>query len=110
MGIGTLLLLGFVLVSGRWDELTALGSTQWAWALFTGLLLAGYVATWYAALARAQAVDVTAVLVLAAVVTALLDHGFEGAPLDALGLGLIALGGAVAALVGLRPRARPATA
>jgi drug/metabolite transporter (DMT)-like permease len=110
MGIGTLLLLGFVLVSGRWDELTALGSTQWAWALLTGLLLAGYVATWYAALARAQAVDVTAVLVLAAVVTALLDHGFEGAPLDALGLGLIALGGAVAALVGLRPRARPATA
>ncbi len=45
---------------------------QWRWILLTGLLLTAYVATWYAALARAQAVDVTAVLVFGAVVTALL--------------------------------------
>ena len=38
------------------------------------LILAGYVATWFAALARAQAVDVTAVLVFGAVVTALLSR------------------------------------
>jgi hypothetical protein len=38
----------------------------------TGLLLAGYVATWYAALALAPAVDVTAVLVGGAVITAVL--------------------------------------
>ena len=47
-------------------------------------------ATWYAALARAQAVDVTAVLVLAAIVTALLNAGYAGASLDVLGLSLIA--------------------
>ena len=48
--------------------------SQWSWVLLTGLLLAGYVATWFAALARAQAVDVTAVLVFGAVVTALLSR------------------------------------
>ena len=110
LGIGTALLVGYVALSGRWSELTSLGSNQWAWALLTGVLLAGFVATWYAALARAQAVDVTAVLVLAAVVTALLDRGIEGTPLDLLGVGLIAAGGALAALLALRPAPRLATA
>jgi drug/metabolite transporter (DMT)-like permease len=107
LGLGTMLLLGFVAVSGRWGELAGLGAEQWAWALLTGVILAGYVATWYAALARAQAVDVTAVLVLGAVVTALLDRGIEGAPFDAVGIGLIALGGAIAALRVLYPGRRP---
>lgn len=107
MGIGTLVLVGFVAFSGRWSDLAGLGGPQWGWALLTGVILAGYVATWYAALARAQAVDVTAVLVLGAVVTALLDRGIEGAALDVLGVGLIALGGAIAALRVLYPPPRP---
>lgn len=105
LGVGLVVLLGFVAVSGRSDELVGYGAEQWAWALLTGMILAAYVATWYAALARAQAVDVTAVLVLAAIVTALLNAGFEGVAIDALGLGLIAAGGA---LVALRARLRPA--
>jgi hypothetical protein len=72
------------------------------------VILTGYVATWYAALARAQAVDVTAVLVLAAIVTALLNAGYAGASLDVLGLGLIAAGGALIALRALRPTPVPA--
>jgi drug/metabolite transporter (DMT)-like permease len=108
MGIGTLILVAYVLLSGRMDELTAYGAEQWGWVLLTGVVLAGYVATWYAALARAQAVDVTAVLVLAAIVTALLNAGFDGAPLDRLGLGLIAVGGGLIALRALRPAYRPA--
>jgi drug/metabolite transporter (DMT)-like permease len=110
LGIGTALLLAYVAVSGRWSELASLGTTEWGWALLTGLLLAGYVATWYAALARAQAVDVTAVLVLAAVVTALLDRGIEGTPVDLVGVGLVAAGGALAALLTLRSATRPAPA
>jgi drug/metabolite transporter (DMT)-like permease len=110
LGIGTALLLAYVAVSGRWSELASLGTTEWGWALLTGLLLAGYVATWYAALARAQAVDVTAVLVLAAVVTALLDRGIEGTPVDLVGVGLVAAGGALAALLTLRSAPRPAPA
>jgi drug/metabolite transporter (DMT)-like permease len=110
LGIGTLLLVGFVLASGRGGEIAAYGASEWGWALLTGLVLAGYVATWYAALARAQAVDVTAVLVLAAIVTALLNAGFEGAPVDALGLGLIALGGGLIVVRALGRAYRPATA
>jgi drug/metabolite transporter (DMT)-like permease len=110
LGIGLVVLLAFVVATGRFGELTGYGAEEWAWALLTGVILTGYVATWYAALARAQAVDVTAVLVLAAIVTALLDAGFKDAPVDLLGLGLIAAGGALVALRGLRPRLRPAPA
>jgi drug/metabolite transporter (DMT)-like permease len=110
LGIGTLLLVAYVLVSGRWSDFVALDGSQWAWALLTGSLLAGYVATWYAALARAQAVDVTAVLVLGVVVTAVLDRAIEGAQLDLLGLGVIVLGGAAAALLAARSAYRPAPA
>jgi drug/metabolite transporter (DMT)-like permease len=110
LGIGTLLLVAYVLASGRWSEFAALNGTQWAWALLTGSLLAGYVATWYAALARAQAVDVTAVLVLGLVVTAVLDRAIEGAPLDLLGLGVIAIGGVAAAVLAARATYRTAPA
>ena len=110
LGIGTLILVGFVVVSGRADEIAAYGVAQWGWVVLTGVVLAGYVATWYAALARAQAVDVTAVLVLAAIMTALLNAGFDGAPVEWFGLGLIALGGGLIALRALRPAYRPAPA
>jgi drug/metabolite transporter (DMT)-like permease len=110
LGIGTLLLVGFVLLSGRTGEITGYGASEWGWVLLTGIVLSAYVATWYAALARAQAIDVTAVLVLAAIVTALLNTGFEDAPIDAVGLGLIALGGGLIALRALRPAYRPAPA
>lgn len=49
--------------------------------LLTGVILAGYVSTWFAALSRAPAVDVTAVLVVGAVVTALLAAGVRREPL-----------------------------
>lgn len=110
LGIGTVILVGFVLLSGRGGELAGYGLAEWGWALLTGLMLAGYVATWYAALARAQAIDVTAVLVLGAIVTAVLNAGFEGASLDVLGLGLIAVGGGLIALRALRPGYRAAPA
>jgi drug/metabolite transporter (DMT)-like permease len=103
MGIGTLLLLLWVAVSGRMDELTALDGTQWQWVLLTGLLLAGYVATWYAALARAQAIDITAVLVFGAVITAILAGVFDGKTVSVIGVALVAAGSAVIALTALRP-------
>jgi len=62
-----------------------------------------------AALARAQAVDVTAVLVFGAVVTAVLSGAADGLPLDAFGLALVTVGVAVAAVASLRqPVARGA--
>ena len=109
MGLGTVVLVAWLLVSGRAGDLFALGLDQWGWALATGLLLSAYVATWYFALARAQAVDVTAVLVFGAVVTAALSGAVDGAALDTFGLLLVSAGVMLVAAAGAR-RARPSEA
>jgi drug/metabolite transporter (DMT)-like permease len=72
--------------------------------LVTGVLLACYVGTWFAALARAQAVDVTAVLVLAAPVTAGLSAAVDGTALapQSPWLALVVVGGAFAIWLGGR--------
>ena len=105
MGLGTVLLLGWLAVTGSLGDLFALSADQWSWALLTGLLLSGYVATWYLALARAQAVDVTAVLVFGAVVTAVLSRAADGVAVDLGGLVLVTAG---AILIGLAGRRRAA--
>ena len=108
MGFGTALLLGWVAVSGRWSGLTGLGAGQWRWVVVTGLLLTAYVATWYAALARAQAIDVTAVLVFGAFVTAALSGVIDGKAVSATGMVFVAAGAVVAAAAALsRPVQKP---
>jgi drug/metabolite transporter (DMT)-like permease len=108
MGLGTVVLLAWVALSGRGGELLHLSASQWEWALLTGLLLSAYVATWYAALARAQAVDVTAVLVFGAVVTAVLARATDGVSFDLTGAILVTAGVVLAAVASLRPRLRTA--
>ena len=106
MGIGVLLLVGWVAVSGRWNEFVGLNARGWGWAALTGAILAGYVATWFTALSLAPAIDVTAVLVLAAVVTGLLNVAVKGAALSGAttaGMVLIAAGTVLAVVA--RPRA-----
>jgi drug/metabolite transporter (DMT)-like permease len=98
MALGTVVLLGWVVVSGRADELFSLSGDQWRWALLTGLILAGYVTTWFAALARAQAVDVTAVLVFGAVITALLSRWADGVAFDLAPVILITAGAILIAI------------
>ncbi|MDH3606593.1 MAG: DMT family transporter [Acidimicrobiia bacterium] len=105
MGVGMVVLVGWAAVSGAFGGLAGLGLSQWAWALLTGLVLTGYVATWYSALARAQAVDVSAVLVFGAVVTALLKSGVQGAAIPSVG-GLVLVTMGVAAIVAAT-RGRP---
>jgi drug/metabolite transporter (DMT)-like permease len=94
MVCGSVVLVGWIIATGRWAQLAVLDGEAWAWALLTGTILAGYVTTWFAALARAQAVDVTAVLVFGAVITALLAAIVEGDELapDAVALVLITAG------------------
>ena len=108
MGLGVLVLVGWLAVVGHGGDLAGLTPGQWGWALLTGTILAVYVAGWYAALARAQAVDVTAVLVLGAVVTALLDAAVKGRELASSGLGLaLVLAGVLLALVAARVAREP---
>jgi drug/metabolite transporter (DMT)-like permease len=108
MGLGVALLVGWVVASGRWGGLAGLGVEGWAWALLTGAILAGYVATWYTALSLAPAVDVTAILVVGAVITAALSATVKGTPmpvLDVVGLTLVLAGSAIVGLAAMR-RAR----
>lgn len=103
MGLGVLLLLGYLALTGRLGALGALTAEAWLWVGITGVLLAGYVATWFAALRATQATTVTSVLVLAAVVTGTLSAVANGTTPDLrvlAGYGLIAAGVALAALVG----------
>jgi len=102
MALGTVVLLGWLAVSGRLGQLTGLDAEQWRWVLLTGLLLTGYVATWYAALSLAQAIDVTAVLVFGAVVTAVLSGAADGARVDVLGTFFVAAGSVLVAWAALR--------
>jgi hypothetical protein len=62
--------VAYLAVAGKLGSIAALSAGQWAWAMGTGLLLSGYVATWFAALKRAPASVVTSILVLGAPITA----------------------------------------
>jgi drug/metabolite transporter (DMT)-like permease len=112
MTLGSVVLLAWVALRGNLSLLASMTAEQAGWVLLTGALLASYVATWFAALQRAQAIDVTAVLVLAAPLTAILNTVVEGASLQPLWLVLLLAGGAWAAWLGwrARPEAVPAGA
>jgi len=100
MGVGSAALLAWTAARGGLAVVPTMTAAQWGWVLRTGLLLSGYVGTWYAALALAPAVDVTAVLVVGSVITTVLATAVQGAPLaPQLGWVLVILaGGALVAV------------
>lgn len=73
MGLGFAFLVAYLALSGRLGGLLALPPEALIWVLVTGVLLAGYVATWYGALRLAPATTVTSILVVAAVGTGVLS-------------------------------------
>jgi len=110
LGIGLIVLVGYVGVSGKLGALFALDATQWVWVVGTGALLAGYVGTWFAALRLAPASVVTSVLVLGAPITAILASIANGTlpqaqPLAGYVLALMAAG-TVAFVATRRPKAQ----
>ena len=72
LAVGLIVLAGYLALTGRLSQLGGLSAVQWIWAIGTGVLLAGYVASWFSALSRAPATVVTAVLVIGAPITAVL--------------------------------------
>jgi drug/metabolite transporter (DMT)-like permease len=105
LGGGLVVLAAWAAATGALARIPDAGVEVWAWAGVTGLVLAGYVACWLVALARAPATVVTAVLVLAVPLTAVLDAAFRGAELAPKleGLAVILVAGLV---VVLWPRSR----
>ncbi|HVC26280.1 MAG TPA: EamA family transporter [Acidimicrobiales bacterium] len=96
MGGGSVLLVGYLGVDHELGALAALSGREVAWVLATGALLACYVGTWFTALARGRAVDVTSVLAGGVVVTAALEAitGHPGLAPEPVGLGLVIAGAA----------------
>jgi drug/metabolite transporter (DMT)-like permease len=107
MGLGLVVLVGYLAVSGKLGGFGVITGEAWMWILVTGGLLAGYVATWFAALRLAPATTVTSVLVVAAVVTGVLTAFSKGTtpdPTVVVGY-LLVIGGT--ALVALYSAIRP---
>jgi drug/metabolite transporter (DMT)-like permease len=107
LGIGLVVLGGYLVVTGKLGVVAALTVPQLGWVALTAILLSGYVATWFAALQRAPASLVTAILVLGAPVTATLQ-AIQAGGLPALptlaGQGLIVAAALALALPVLAPR------
>ena len=105
MGVGLIVLVAYVVVAGKLSIVAGLSAAQWGWVLLTGLVLAGYVGTWFAALQRAPASVVTSVLVPGAVVTGVLNAASNGAapsPTVVLGYLLIIAAASLVAVSALR--------
>ena len=105
LGIGLVVLVGYLLVSGKLALVGSMTGAQWTWVALTGVLLAGYVGTWFSALKLAPATVVTSVLVLGAPITALLDAAVNGRIPGAVplaGYGLVALGALAVVIAALR--------
>ncbi len=107
MGIGAVALIVYLAADGSLGQLGAMNADQWHWALWTGLLLSAYVATWMSALARARAVDVTSVLASSALITWLLQLLAGSTAISGNTLGLVLIG-AGAALVLVETSSRSA--
>ncbi len=100
MGLGFVVLMGYLAFSGRLGGLAAISSEALVWVVVTGVLLAGYVATWFGALRLAPASTVASVLVLGAVVTGVLSSVSAGAAPDPrIVLGYVLIVAAVALVV-----------
>ena len=78
LGFGVVFLFGYLAITGGLAGIAALSAEGWMWVLITGVFLAGYVGTWFAALRRAPASAVASVLVVGAVITAALQAFSNG--------------------------------
>lgn len=89
LGIGVVFLVGYLALTGGLAGIATLSAEGWLWVLVTGVVLAAYVGTWFAALRRAPASAVAAVLVVGAVITAglqALSNGAAPAPVSMMGM------------------------
>lgn len=105
MGGGSVVLIAWAFLRGGGIDWAGFTTAHLGWILVTGAFLSAYVLTWFAALSRAPAVDVTAVLVGGALVTAILQSTVQDAALpNPLGLTLVTLGVMVVFVLGRHSR------
>lgn len=108
MALGAVLMLAFLGLDGRLGGVAEFTLRHWLVVGLTGILLLGYVTTWYGALQRAPATTVTSILVAGTVVTGLLQAVGSGAlppVMQATGLAIVVV---AVALLGWLALAAPA--
>jgi len=76
MFFGSLFLIAFILSTGNGEALLNLSFGKFGWLMISGVILFGYIITWYSALKFAPASVVASILVLAAPITAILNSIF----------------------------------
>jgi len=100
MGFGALVMLGFIVVTGRGDAFASMNVSQWGWVLLTSVFLVAYVVGYYSALKSAPATVVASVLVIGSVVTSGLHYAFNNRtyePTQIAGLAILLIGAATLA-------------
>ncbi len=102
MGFGSAFLAAYLALTAQWGAVAGFSATDWGWVGVSAVLLALFVGTWYAGLARLGLGTASAVLVLGYPVTWLLSVAVQGRSFtleEALGtLGIVA---GVLAIVGV---------
>lgn len=76
MFFGSIVLIGFIFLTGNHHALLGLNVVNWAWIGISALMLLGYVLTWYSAIKHESLVMAASVLVLASPITGLLSAIF----------------------------------
>lgn len=76
MFFGSLILVNFLVFTKNTAGLLTINSSQFFWLALVGLLLTGYVITWYSALKKLPVTVVASFLVLASPITTLLNNIF----------------------------------
>ncbi|MCI4325055.1 MAG: DMT family transporter [Thermoplasmata archaeon] len=101
MGIGAVVLVGYLVATSQVAAVGAFTAGQWSWVAISALLLTAFVGTWYAALKRVDLGVATAILVLGFPVTWLLSVAVRGSPSTALeAAGAVAIAAGIAVVVG----------
>jgi len=99
MGFGAIFLVSYLALTSQFGAVAAMSPGQWVWVGISALLLAAFVGTWYAGLARVDLGVATSVLVLGFPVTFLLSAFVEGAKFtfpEALGAAIVVAGVVIA--------------
>lgn len=76
MGIGSVFILGYLVISGHAQAMSGWGVSTWGWVALTSALLFGYVMTFYNGLKTVRVTTAVAILSLGSVITTTLQLVF----------------------------------
>ncbi len=102
MGIGGVVLVGYLTATAQWGAVRGFTGVEWEWVAISAILLTAFVATWYTGLARVDLGVATAVLVVGYPVTWLLSIAVRHLSVaDGPLLGALAIGAGVAVILAI---------